>query len=68
MAEDLDHESDAQKHALMEKYLNSGYGACWLKDEGHLANAIKYIHNNPVKAGLVERAEEWPFSSAKWFG
>ena len=25
---------------------------------------IEYIHNNPVKAGLVQRAEDWPYSSA----
>jgi len=23
-----------------------------------------YIHNNPVKAGLVSKAEEWRWSSA----
>ncbi len=26
---------------------------------------IEYIHNNPVKAGLVGKAEEWPYSSAR---
>ncbi|MEW6411158.1 MAG: transposase [Candidatus Zixiibacteriota bacterium] len=25
---------------------------------------LEYIHNNPVRAGLVTRAEEWRFSSA----
>ena len=24
----------------------------------------EYIHNNPVKAGLTQRAEDWPYSSA----
>ena len=24
---------------------------------------VEYIHLNPVKAGLVARAEEWPWSS-----
>jgi REP element-mobilizing transposase RayT len=36
----------------------------YIRDERHLANAIQYIHDNPVKAGLVERPEDWPFSSA----
>ena len=26
---------------------------------------IEYIHNNPVKAGLVSRAEDWPHSRAR---
>jgi hypothetical protein len=25
---------------------------------------VQYIHLNPVKAGLVSRAEDWPWSSA----
>jgi putative transposase len=31
---------------------------------GHVAQCFQYIHNNPVKAGLVNRAEEWQYSSA----
>ena len=26
---------------------------------------LEYIHNNPVKAGLVTTAIEWPYSSAR---
>jgi putative transposase len=37
----------------------------YIRDECHLASAIHYIHENPVKAGLVEKPEDWPFSSAK---
>ena len=30
---------------------------------------IEYIHNNPVRRGLVRRAEDWPWSSARdWAG
>jgi len=28
---------------------------------------IEYIHQNPVRRGLVERAEDWKWSSAGWF-
>lgn len=35
-----------------------------IRDERHLAQAIRYIHENPVKAGLVRESEEWLFSSA----
>ena len=32
-------------------------------DEDHLAYAVRYVSLNPVRAGLVEKAEEWPWSS-----
>ena len=33
-------------------------------DEAHLNRAIVYIENNPVKAGLCRRPEDWEWSSA----
>jgi putative transposase len=32
-----------------------------------LRSMIEYIHNNPVRRGLVERADGWEWSSARWF-
>lgn len=32
-------------------------------DERHLAHAVRYVSLNPVRARLVERAEDWPWSS-----
>lgn len=37
----------------------------YIRDGKHFANAIRYIHENPVAAGLVEKAEDWQFSSAR---
>ena len=37
----------------------------YMRDERHFQQAIEYIHQNPVKAGLVARAEDWPWSSAR---
>jgi putative transposase len=34
-------------------------------DEDHLASAVLYVSLNPVRAGLVRRAEEWPWSSVR---
>lgn len=34
-------------------------------DEDHLLNAIRYVTLNPVRAGLVERASDWKWSSAR---
>ena len=36
----------------------------YIRDERHYLAAEAYVRNNPVKAGLVARAEEWPWSSA----
>ena len=35
-----------------------------IRDEKHMNQAVAYIRNNPVKAGLCERPEDWPWSSA----
>jgi putative transposase len=37
-----------------------------MRDEGHLARTIEYVERNPVKAGLVEIASDWPWSSARF--
>lgn len=34
-------------------------------DEGHLWRAMAYVERNPVRARLVERAEDWTWSSAR---
>jgi putative DNA methylase len=36
----------------------------YVRDEPHYLNALYYIENNPVKAGLVRLAEDWVHSSA----
>jgi len=52
--------------------LTGGSGKLWaldyydryIRDLDHLANAQAYIRNNPVKAGLCAKPEDWPWSSA----
>jgi putative transposase len=34
-------------------------------DEAHLTAAARYVPMNPVRAGLVARAGDWPWSSAR---
>ncbi|MCL2022288.1 MAG: transposase [Betaproteobacteria bacterium] len=36
----------------------------YMRDEYHLSCAIEYIHDNPVKAGLCAKPEDWRWSSA----
>jgi putative transposase len=34
-----------------------------IRDERDLYRHINYIHNNPIKHGLVKRLEDWPWST-----
>ena len=38
----------------------------YIRNADHFRTTVRYIENNPVKAGLCSKPEEWPFSSA-WF-
>jgi putative transposase len=35
----------------------------WIRNDDDLRQTIQYIHRNPVKHGLVNRIEDWPFST-----
>jgi len=55
------------RHGLQEKrrFWQAGGGHDRiLSKEDEIRNAISYCHENPVRAGLVDRAEEWRWSSA----
>ncbi len=39
----------------------------FIRNENHYWDAIEYIHQNPVKAGLVDDPREWRFGSARLF-
>ncbi len=41
-----------------------GRFASFVMSEPHLMGAARYVERNPVKAGLVEQAEDWRWSSA----
>jgi putative transposase len=36
-----------------------------IRDEEHLYRACEYVLNNPVRAGLCEYAEDWPWSGRR---
>jgi putative transposase len=38
-----------------------------IRDDGELSRAIRYIHRNPVEAGLVSTPVEWKWSSVHWW-
>jgi putative transposase len=39
------------------------YTAVPVQTETHLMTVLRYVERNPLRAGLVDRAEKWPWSS-----
>ena len=37
-----------------------------IQEDGHLLTALRYVLRNPVRAGLVEHAMDWPWSSLRF--
>jgi REP element-mobilizing transposase RayT len=71
-----DHNASKFMHSVASSYsqaLNQRLGrqgplfqgrfrAVWVDREAYLTHVARYIHANPVMAGLVTRAEAWPYS------
>ena len=52
-----------QRSLTVDGHLFQGRFGAVVTDEPHLLAAARYIALNPVVAGLVSRAEHWPWSS-----
>ena len=42
------------------------FGSRVIETEAYLYEACRYVLENPVRAGLCERAEDWPWSGSRW--
>ena len=51
-----------------DTFWQAGYFDRYIRDREHYRRTVRYIENNPVKAGLVRVPEEWPWSSARYRG
>jgi putative transposase len=47
-------------HLYQDRFRNGG-----IRDDRTLLSVLRYVEANPVHAGLVERAELWPWSSLR---
>jgi putative transposase len=48
-------------------HLFGGRFASWvIEREEHLYAACRYVLENPVRAGLCQRADDWPWSGSRW--
>jgi putative transposase len=52
-----------QKYNRTGHLFQGRYGSECIEDDQYLLTVIRYIHNNPVKAGLVKEAEAYKWSS-----
>jgi putative transposase len=55
--------STSKKHKEL-RFWQEGNHAIELYSEKFVWDKINYIHNNPVRAGFVKKAEDWIYSSA----
>ena len=53
-----------RKHRLYGHLWQGRFYSCIL-DDAHLYRAIRYVERNPVRAKMVQRAWEYPYSSAR---
>ena len=52
------------RHRVGEGHIYQGrYKSFPVEDEAYLVSAIRYVERNALRAGLVERAEDWPWCS-----
>jgi REP element-mobilizing transposase RayT len=51
------------RHARHGSLFQRHTKAKWVDDERYLLTLLTYIHQNPIRAGLMDRLEGWPFSS-----
>ena len=56
----FNHRHDRVGHLFQERYWSQ-----LLENESHVLAVVRYIAANPVRAGLCDRAREWPWSSAR---
>jgi REP element-mobilizing transposase RayT len=47
------------------RFWQEDYFDRYIRDDDHFAAALAYVENNPVKAGLCSRPEDWPHGSAR---
>ncbi len=53
------------RRQALSGHLFQGRFSSYAMDDAHLMVAARYIEKNPVAAGLVARAEDWKWSSAR---
>ena len=57
-----------QRTGRINKIFGGRYKGSLINNFNYLANAYRYIYQNPIRARIVDRAEDYPFSSVNKLG
>jgi putative transposase len=55
-----------KRHGRFGHLFADRFSARWIDNEEYLFEACAYVVLNPVKAGLCDRAEQWPWSYCRF--
>jgi putative transposase len=57
-----------QKHYQSTGHVWQGrFKAFPIEEDQHLLTVLRYVERNPLRANLVAQAEDWPWSSLRWW-
>jgi REP element-mobilizing transposase RayT len=57
-----------RRHGRRGHLFGDRFSSYVLRDERHLAAAVEYVLQNPVRAGLCDQARDWRWSGAGVLG
>ncbi len=52
-----------KKTGQINKMFGGRFKASAIKDQNHLCNVYRYIYQNPIRAGICNKCEEYPYST-----
>lgn len=54
-----------KRTGLINRIFGGRYKWCLIQSQHYLINCYKYVYQNPVRAGLVQSCEDYPFSTLR---
>ncbi|NLX04570.1 MAG: transposase [Phycisphaerae bacterium] len=57
-----------KRHGTFGHIWQGRFRAFPVQDDRHLLTVLRYVERNPLRANLVPEAQQWRWSSLRWFG
>ena len=54
-----------ERHSRSGHLFGDRFAAFVIRDDDHLRHACEYVRQNPVRAGLCEDADDWPWGGSR---